>query len=53
MTIPSIDLRVAFSGYRDYCDSSNRYTEIQFTRNIKEFSEQIKRVRCSGGSDLA
>ncbi|EAR97192.2 MHCK/EF2 kinase domain protein (macronuclear) [Tetrahymena thermophila SB210] len=47
---PAIDLRVAFSGYRDHCDQ-HKYVTYDFTRNVDSFRSQLAQVTCLGGGD--
>ncbi|CAL4098549.1 unnamed protein product [Meganyctiphanes norvegica] len=50
---PEAQLRVAFVGYRDHCDGSDRIQKMDFTNNISSFRSFVSDVNPTGGGDAA
>lgn len=46
-----LELRVAFVGYRDHCDGSDRITVFPFSDNIDKFKSFVSSVKAMGGGD--
>jgi len=47
----NFDLRIAFVGYRDFCDNDNRLATLPFTKNVDEFVKFVSEQRAAGGGD--
>ena len=50
-TYSNFDLRVAFIGYRDFCDKDNRLTKLPFTKNVDDFVKFVGKQSATGGGD--
>ena len=50
---PEAQLSVAFVGYRDHCDGSDRIQMQNFTNNISSFRSFVSNVKAKGGGDEA
>lgn len=50
---PHLKMRVAFVGYRDHCDGTNRFVKLDFTDDHSKFSNFLKDVKAFGGGDAA
>jgi hypothetical protein len=46
---PAIKIRVAFCGYRDHCDGSDRLQIFDFTNSCEEFENNLANVPAKGG----
>ena len=44
-------IKIAFVGYRDYCDS-NKIEKLDFTSSVEEFKTFVGDIKASGGGDL-
>lgn len=49
--LPDLDFSVAFVGYRDHCDGTERTTVLNFTTSILEFQSFMGTVKATGGGD--
>jgi hypothetical protein len=50
---PNIPLRIAFVGYRDYCDGDNRLAVFPFSSSIDDFKAFVSKQVATGGGDEA
>lgn len=48
-----INLRLAFVGYRDHCDGSNRLSVLRFTKSVDDFTSFVSSQSATGGGDSA
>ncbi|XP_028404560.1 alpha-protein kinase vwkA-like [Dendronephthya gigantea] len=49
--LPDLSFSVAFVGYRDHCDGTDRTVVLNFTTSILEFQSFMESVSAKGGGD--
>ena len=47
-----LDLRLAFVGYRDFCDEEERLTTVPFTKSVARFVNNVSKKIAMGGGDI-
>ena len=50
--LPDLNFSVAFVGYRDHCDGSDRVVVLDFTTSIWEFRSFMGSIAAKGGGDV-